>query len=479
MFNDLREFIARAEESGDCRVVEGADWDLEIGANSDLLSLDKNSPLLVFDRIKDYEAGYRVASNLFSTQKRTALGLGLPLEASGIDLVRALRDKTKEGIKPLPPVEVETGPVKENIITGDDVDVLKFPAPKWHELDGGRYIGTGSMGIMRDPDEGWINIGVYRAQVHDKATVTMSMVPGHHAEIIRKKYWDKGQSCPIAISLGQDPMLWATAHWEGIPWGMSEYDFAGGLRGEPVQVTRGVFTDLPIPATAEIVLEGEIVPPEVEMREEGPFGEWPGYYAAGIRSMPAIKIRSILHRNNPIIQGNPPSRLPSVWSLGRHIQKAVGLWNDLDRQIPGIKGVWMIEEASVHAISVISLRQSYPGHAKQVGLLAAGSPSMNYMCRLVIVVDEDIDPANNSEVLWALGTRTDPATTIDIIHGCLGGAADPMLSPEKKRLFDYEMSRAIIVACKPFRWMKDFPPSTGTSPELTRKIKSKWKELFP
>jgi 4-hydroxy-3-polyprenylbenzoate decarboxylase len=478
MFNDLRDFIAKAEEFGDCKVVEGADWDLEIGAISDLLSLNQNSPLLIFDQIKGYEAGYRVASNLFSTPRRTALGLGLPLEATGIELVRALRDKMKAGIKLVPPVEVETGPVKEHILTGADVDVFKFPAPKWHELDGGRYLGTGSMGVLRDPDEGWINVGVYRTQVHDKSTVTMSMVPGRHAEMIRKKYWAKGLSCPVAISMGQDPMLWAVAHWEGIPWGVSEYDFAGGFRGEPVQVTRGVSTDLPIPATAEIVLEGEMVPPDVETREEGPFGEWPGYYAAGIRSMPAIRVTSILHRHNPIIQGNPPSRLPSVWSLGRHLQKAAGLWNELDRQIPGVRGVWMVEEASVHSILVIALKQSYPGHAKQVGLLAAGNPAMNYLCRFILVVDEDIDPSNTADVLWALGTRVDPATSIDVVRGCLGGAADPMLPPEKKMLLDYEMSRAIIVACKPFRWMKDFPPSTGTSPELARHIKDKWKELF-
>ena len=186
-------------------------------------------------------------------------------------------------------------------------------------------------------------------------------------------------------------------------------------------------TDLPIPATAEIVLEGEIVPPEVETRDEGPFGEWPGYYAAGIRSMPAIRVKSILHRNNPIIQGNPPSRLPSVWSLGRHIQKAAGLWNELDRQLPGVKGVWMIEEASVHSIPVISLRQSYPGHAKQAGLITAGSSTMNYMCRIIIVVDEDIDPSDTSEVIWALATRIDPEKSIDIIRDCWVTKSAPIL----------------------------------------------------
>jgi UbiD family decarboxylase len=478
MFNDLREFIEAVKKEGECKVVEGADWDVEIGTITHLAAQMSNPPLFIFDKIKGYEAGYRVASNLFTTQRRTALGLGLPTEARGIELVNALRDKIKAGIQLIPPVDVETGPIKENILTGTDVDLCKFPAPKWNELDGGRYIGTGCMGILRDPDEGWINLGIYRTQIHDKSTVTMSMITGHRGEMIRKKYWEKGVSCPIAISCGQDPTLWAASQWPGLPWGISEYDFAGGLRGEPVRLTRGITTDLPIPATAEIVLEGEIVPPEVETRNEGPFGEWCGYYAAGIRPMPAVKITSVLHRDNPIIQGNPPHRLPSLWSLGLHIQKAATLWNELDRQLPGVKGVWMIEEASLHSIPVISLQQSYPGHAKQAALTAGGCSALNYCCRIIIIVDDDIDPSNISEVLWALGTRVDPETSIDIIRGCLGGAANPMLSPEEKQRGNYEMSRATILACKPYLWKQAFPPPVEPSSELARQVREKWGTLF-
>ena len=478
MFNDIREFIEVAKKSGECKVVEGADWDLEIGAITHLSAELPNPPVLLFDKIKGYEAGFRVVTNQFATPKRTALTLGLPSEARGIELVRALRDRLKAGIPFLPPVEVETGPVKENILTGDAVDLYRFPTPKWHEHDGGRYIGTGSMGILRDTDEGWINLGTYRTQIQDKSTVTMNMVRGHRGELIRKKYWAKGLNCPVAISCGQEPTLWAASHFDGIPWGLSEYDFAGGLRGESVQVTKGITTDLPIPATAEIVLEGEIVPPEVEARQEGPFGEWCGYYAGGIRSMPAVKIKSILYRNNPILQGNPAHRLPSPWSVGKHFQKAAFLWNELDRQLPGVKGVWILEEASLHSIIVISIEQSYPGHAKQVGLLAAVNSATNFNCRMVIIVDEDIDPSNTSQVLWALGTRVDPETSIDVVRGCLSSPSNPRLHPEAKRLGNYEMSRAIILACKPYSWKQDFPLPVEINQELAQQIKKKWKHLF-
>lgn len=478
MFEDLREFIEAAEKAGECKVVEGADWNMEIGAITHLAGELPDASVLVFDRIKGYEPGYRVVTNMFATQRRTALTLGLPQEARGIELVRALRDRLKAGLTFLPPVEVETGPVKENIFTGPDVDLYKFPTPIWHEHDGGRYIGTGSMGILKDPDEGWVNLGTYRTQIHDKSTVTMSMVLGHRGEMIRRKYWAKGLSCPVSISCGQDPTLWGASHYDGLPWGVSEYDFAGGLRGEPIKITRGITNDLPIPATAEIVLEGEIVPPEVETRNEGPFGEWCGYYAAGVRPMAAIRIKAILHRNNPILQGNPSHRLPSIWSVGKHMQKAAFLWNELDRQVPGVKGVWMLEEGSLHSIAVVSIQQGYPGHAKAAGVIAAVSAATNFNNRFVIVVDEDIDPSNVSQVVWALGTRVDPETSIDVIRGCLSSPSNPMLSPEAKRLGNLEMSRAVIIACRPYYWKDEFPAAVEINPDMARQIREKWKGIF-
>jgi 4-hydroxy-3-polyprenylbenzoate decarboxylase len=476
MFNDLREFINRAEEMGEVKLIEGADWESEIGVLTELMSTGSNPALLLFDKIKGYEAGYRVSSNLFTSPTRTALGLDLPLEAKGMELVKAMRKKIEAGINPLPPVEVETGLVKENIDSGDQVDLFKFPAPKWHELDGGRYIGTGDIGVTRDPEEGWVNFGTYRVQIRDKSTVLINMSPGHHGDIIRKKYWAKGSSCPIAICCGQDPALFAASTW-ALPWGVSEYDFAGGLRGEPVMVTRGVTTDLPIPATAELVIEGEIVPPEVETAKEGPFGDWWGYYSEP-RVTPVCKVKSVLYRNWPIIQGNPPSVLPSVWTLGKHIQKAASLWAELDRHLPGVKGVWMMEEAAMHSIPVISIQQQYGGHAKQAALIAAGCSATGTSSIIIIVVDEDIDPSNTSEVIWAVATRIDPETSIDIIRDCWVTKSDPMLSPEDRRLNVQQMSRALILACKPYSWIDKFPASIKSSPELLKKIKEKWAHIL-
>ena len=476
-FNDLREFIEKADQMGECKIIEGADWETDIGTISEL-EVEQPSPrLLLFDKIQGYPSGYRVAVNMFATPRRNALALGLPEEATGVELVRALKEKIKTGIKLIPPVEVETGPVKENVLLGEDVDLYKFPAPKWHEHDGGRYIGTGDCVIMRDPEEDWVNFGTYRIQVHDKDKTTVRVAPSHDGHIIAQKYWSKGMACPAAISCGQAPLLYAAAGWRGLPWGVSEYDFAGGLGNKPIEVIRGVVTDLPIPATAEIVLEGELMSPEVETLNEGPFGEWPGYYNGPFQE-PVFHVKSILHRNNPIIQGAPPSRFPGVWTLGGHLQKAASLWNELDAQMHGVMGVRIVEDASIHPMVVISLKQEYEGQAKRAALLAIGSGATSLCLRYVIVVDDDIDPFSNSEVLWAIATRGDPEYAIDIIEGCLGLPGVAWASPEQKRRGSYEQSVAVILACKPYHWMKDFPLSIKSSPERLQKAREKWGSIL-
>jgi 4-hydroxy-3-polyprenylbenzoate decarboxylase len=155
MFNDLRQFLDTAREMGECISINGADWNEEIGLITELQLSRPNQPLLIFDNIKGYETGYRVVTNTLNTERRFALAHGLPLDATRIELVNAWRNKLKQEFKPLPPVEVKAGPVEENIYLSDEVDLLKFPSPKWHTFDGGRYIGTGDVVVMKDPDENW------------------------------------------------------------------------------------------------------------------------------------------------------------------------------------------------------------------------------------------------------------------------------------------------------------------------------------
>ncbi|MCC6533362.1 MAG: UbiD family decarboxylase [Burkholderiales bacterium] len=469
-FNDLRQYLELVKREDHLRLYEGVDWDLEMGAITELQCAVPNNPLLLFDAVKGYPPGYRVVSNVVNTPSRVALALGLPHNASKIEMVKALRKKLNAIKGPIEPVEVPRGPVMENVITGKDVDILKFPIAKWHQLDGGRYI-TGGMVILKDPDSGFVNLGCYRVQAFDQNVATIHIVDRRHGALIRNKYWERGMRVPAAVVCGQDPRLWYASTLP-VPWGTSEYGYAGALANRPIETVKGITTGLPVPATAEIVLEGEIHLPGGETRIEGPMGEWAGYFAGDRLPEPIFEVKSVMHRNDPIIFGAPVNIGAHDFYNGASIIGSAMVWDKLDNQVPGIQGLWISSEARSGIMIIISIRQLYPGHAKQVGIAATGiNDRLN---RWVIVVDEDIDPSNIGEVLWALGTRCDPATAIDVIDNCWGMRSDPLLSPEKRARGEITASKALVYACKPFHWMHQFPPSLKSSAELLERVRKKF-----
>ncbi|MDP2720089.1 MAG: UbiD family decarboxylase [Dehalococcoidia bacterium] len=472
---DLRLFIDKLEKLEELVLVKGADWNLEIGTLTELFDENQDKALL-FDEIKGYPRGFRVLTNAIATPKRLAATFGFPDDISKIELVRRLKTFFLE-LKPIPPVHVKSGPVMENIFRDEEVDLLKFPTPLWHELDGGRYLGTGDMVIMRDPEGKWVNTGTYRVQLHDRDTLGLYISPGHQGRLIREAYWAQGKPCPVAIVFGAHPLVWMPS-FLAFPWGTEEFTIAGALLGEPLQLITGEYTGLPIPAYAEIAIEGEVLPPEVEMREEGPFGEWPGYYGSGERKEPVVKVKRIMHRNDPIIMGSPPLKPPSSGNCS-YIMRAGNIWYELEKLgIPGIKGVWNMRAGGSRFLNVIAIEQKYAGHAKQVGMAAMSGAEGAYHGRFVIVVDDDIDPTDDNDVLWAVATRCDPATSIEIIHQCWSTPLDPTIPPERKAKGDFTNSRAIILATRPFYWRKEFPKVNKASKELRETTLKKYASLF-
>ncbi len=472
---DLRDFAAKLQGIKELTIINGADWDVELGVLTEMLD-ERRGPALLFDKIKGYPAGYRVMSNVLATPRRMAAAMGFPADTSNVQLIYLLKEKLKS-LKNLPPVEVQTGPILENVDEGDRIDMFKFPVPKWHEADGGRYIGTGDMVVTKDLNDGWINVGTYRVEVHDRNTVGLSISPGRHGQIMREAYWAQGKSCPVAVVLGSHPLVWIPAAL-GLPWGVCEYDMVGSLLGKPLEVIKGAYTGLPVPAEAEIVIEGDCPPPGVEAHTEGPFGEWPGYYASGARTQPVIKVKRVMYRNNPIILGSPPIKPPAGGS-GSYMFRAANVWRELDNLgIPGIKGVWNLRSGGSRYWAVASIEQKYAGHAKQVGMAMMCGVEGGFHGRYVVVVDDDIDPSNEEEVMWAMATRCDPGTAIQIIHDYWGTPLDPTISPEKKAVGNITSNRAIFVACRPFHWRQNFPKVNRASDELRKRTVDKWHELF-
>jgi 4-hydroxy-3-polyprenylbenzoate decarboxylase len=462
---DLRECLRQAEAIGALTEIRGADAHLEMGALFELSLEHLYPPPLLFDDIKGYPGGYRVVCNL--RRMRPLVG------DLNLDTVRAFRKRPRGKTEPIPPVEVNTGPVFENVIKGDEVNILKFPTPKWHGEDGGQYIGTECLVITKDPDSDWVNIGTYRVMVQDDKTLSVFIEPGKHGDVIRRKYWAQGLPCPMAVCVGQAPVL-GHAALTPARHGVSEYAVAGGRLGEPIRTVRGEITGLPLPAEGELVFEGEMHPPEVDGKNEGPFGEWPGYYGSGSRKEPVLRVGAIYHRDDPIIMGQPPAK-PTY--PGRHpsINHIAATWDALEAAgVPGVTGVWKMRGGGARFIDVVSITQLHAGHAKMAGLVAAGCGPGAYMGRITIIVDDDIDITDSAEVMWAMATRWDPKTQTDIIDGCWTGNIDPTLSPEKRAKGDLTASRIIIYAVRPYHWKDDFPKVNRVDPEYAEQVRRKW-----
>ena len=217
---DLRDLIGRVDEIGELKRIDGVDWDLELGAILEMIyhADPENPPALLFDNIKGYPKGFRIASGTTNSPRRFGLVLGLPDPDHPLDVVRAYRDRMRGEFKTIPPVVVKDGPIFENIDRDDDVDILKFPVPLLHERDGGRYIGTDDLVIMKDPETGWVNLATYRVQAHDRNTTGLWMSPGKQGRFILEKYVKMGKPCPVLISCGHDPLLFMSASGVAASW---------------------------------------------------------------------------------------------------------------------------------------------------------------------------------------------------------------------------------------------------------------------
>ncbi len=471
---DLRAFLSAVEEGGEVERVAGAHWDRELGAVTEVLYREKvdKSPLLLFDEVPGYARGMRCLYGMLGSPLRLALGLGIDPSQSGDR--RTMLDTYRRRIKshePIPPRVVNDGPVMENVDRDGDVDLLKFPVPIHHEHDGGRYIGTACGVVTRDPDSGRINVGTYRVQVNGPDIATSYISNGKQGRIQRDKYLKAGKPCPMAIIVGIDPATYIAARYtlsDNVP----EFDWAGGLAGRPIDCIEGELTGLPFPANSEIVLEGEVSPDETAM--EGPFGEWTGYYAGDAREEPVIRIKRVYYRNDPILTCAASQKPPHSHLFERCFIRSAGLLDSLEGAgIPDVTGVWVHQAGAGRTFVVVAIKQRYFGHANQAGLVASQVNPTGYVGRYVVVVDDDIDPTDMHDVIWAMGTRTDPKTDFTILDRNWSSRLDTMVTDEK--LYN---SRVVIDACIPYERLETFPRVAQTSPELAAEVRSRFPDVF-
>ena len=471
---DLRAFLSAVEDGGEVEHVAGAHWDRELGAVTEVLYREKvdKSPLLLFDEVPGYAKGMRCLYGMLGSPLRLALGLGIDPANSGDR--RTMLDTYRRRIKshePIPPRTVDDGPVMENVDRDGDVDLLKFPVPIHHEHDGGRYIGTACGVVTRDPDSGRINVGTYRVQVNGPDIATSYISNGKQGRIQRDKYLNAGKPCPMAIIVGIDPATYIAARYT-LSDNVAEFDWAGGLAGRPIDCIEGEVTGLPFPANSEIVLEGEVSPDETAM--EGPFGEWTGYYAGDAREEPVIRIKRVYYRNDPILTCAASQKPPHSHLFERCFIRSAGLLDSLEGAgIPDVTGVWVHQAGAGRTFVVVAIKQRYFGHANQAGLVASQVNPTGYVGRYVVVVDDDIDPTDMHDVIWAMGTRTDPKTDFTVLDRNWSSRLDAMVTDEK--LYN---SRVVIDACIPYERLETFPRVAQTSPELAAEVRARFPDVF-
>ena len=471
-FEDLRAFIIKAEELGELERISGAGLDVEIGGIYAINGELPNPKLMLFDDIPGYPKGYRVATNVSASKIRGRLAANIPLDLEGKELEAYLWKRLEEK-RPVSPEWVASGPILENVMEGNDVDLGKFPAPKWHELDAGPYVGTGSACFELDPYGGWVNIGSYRSQVYDRNHVGLHTAHGHHGQVIRDHYFEQGLDCPTVLSLGQEPSL-LLATGENEPWGVSELDMCGYLRGAPVKVVKGK-TPIPIPAFSEIVLEGYIMHPDHEpMRPEGMFGEGGGHYANSVPG-PVVRVDTIYWRNDPIIVGQPPYKRVIGDRTGAPTTSLAIMKVLKDAGFHDIVGV-----GNAGPFLAVSIHQMYAGHAKRVADFMM-SGIMNRPPKYLVIVDEDVDVHDPRDIFWAISMRSDPQESVHVYRNNWASAVSPRFTPEQEEIpmeHGLTVGCVLIDACKPFAWKEHFNPVNDVSPGLRKRIMDKWGEYL-
>jgi UbiD family decarboxylase len=435
-YKDLREFIKRLEAEGQLlRVEKEVLPEPDISAASYAALKMSSSPGVYFENIKGYDQK-KVVMNVHGSWENCALMLDLPKKTP-------LKDLFQEIVKrwdrfPLSPAAVKTAPLKE-VIINEDINIFKeLPVFRVNEYDGGFYLSKAIV-ISKDPEDSENqNVGIYRLLVKDKDRLGIQASAQHDIAIHLRKAEELNQPLPVAIALGNEPVTLLVG---GMPikYDEDEYAMAGALRGEPVEIIRAETVDLMVPAGAEIILEGEIIPRKRSI--EGPFGEYTGFYSASMQQA-EIKIKTITRRKDPIIFEN--------LYIGRP-------WNEQDYILGLITSVTIYKQLKAMAPEVVSVNAMYchgqgtivstksriGGDGKIMGAKLLATPHGLVYPKVIIIVDEDIDPFDLDQVMWALITRFRADRDLVLIPNAPASTLDPASHPRGL------VTRMIMDATKP------------------------------
>lgn len=487
---DLRSALKLLEEHGElARVTGEVDWDRELGTVTREV-LRRHGPALLFENIRGYNGDgslcRSLATSMLASHRRIALLLGFQDATPNEQLAHHVLAKNAERIAPK---LVESGPVQENVLSSDQIDLLRFPVPRWHHLDGGRYINTFGAVVTRDPDDGSLNLGVYRGMVAGERKISFLMVPSQHWGRHWAKYLERNEPMPVACVYGWHPIMDFIAG-SPIPPGVCEYDVIGAYLNAPVPLVGCQTVDLEVPASAEIVIEGQIPPDPEHYELEGPFGEFTGYVSDVPTRRPTMEVTAVMHRDDPIFRGTLEGSLPGAFGENSYmssVQRAAIGWRVLDSAgVPGVLNVY-VHPVTNGTTVVVQIKKVNEGHPKQVAAALWSTNAALYRYKTVIVVDEDIDPSDYSALDWAIAYRVRPGTDdLVVFPGSFGSPIDPstpLADRSLETLGSGLWNRLLIDATKTWRYQPRpewggarFPPTVANAPEDVERVERRWGE---
>jgi len=419
-YKDLRDFIRQLEAKGELvRITQPIDTDLEMTEIADR-TLRAGGPALLFENPKNHDMP--VLANLFGTPERVAMGMGQEsveaLREVGKLLAYLKEPEPPKGLKDLweklpvfkqvlnmPAKVLKKAPCQEVVLTGDDVDLSKIPVQRCWPGDAAPLV-TWGLSVTKGPHKKRQNLGIYRQQVIGKNKLIMRWL-SHRGGALDFREWCQthpGEPYPVSVALGADPATILGAVTP-VPDTLSEYAFAGLLRGDKTEVVKSISNDLQVPASAEIVLEGYIA--QDETAPEGPYGDHTGYYNE-VDDFPVFTVTHITHRKDPIYHstytGRPPDE-PAILGVALN-EVFVPI---LQKQFPEIVDFYLPPEGCSYRMAVVTMKKQYPGHAKRV-MMGVWSFLRQFMyTKFVIVCDDDVNARDWNDVIWAITTRMDPA----------------------------------------------------------------------
>ncbi|MFQ5645833.1 MAG: menaquinone biosynthesis decarboxylase [bacterium] len=476
-YKDLREFIARLKEEGELREITAeVDPRLEITEITTRM-IEEEGPALLFKRVKG--SPYPVLINAFGSFRRMALAFGLDsIDEAVADLDRFINSEVPANIldklKNLPklkrlarvaPKIVSRGPCQEVVLQGNEVDLEKFPLIQCWPGDAGKYITLPAV-FTKDPETGVRNCGMYRIQVFDRNTAAMHWHIHKHGAFHYRKQEGRNEPLEVAVVIGGDPLTIYSASTP-LPEGIDELLLAGFFRRKPVELVKCKTIDLEVPATAEIVLEGLVYPDE--RRVEGPFGDHTGHYS-NPEEYPVFHIQCLTHRKNPVYQtcvtGRPPME---DWYMG---QTSVRVFSPLlKKTLPEIVDMNLPKEGVFHNLAIVSIRKQYPHQARKLMHSMWGLGQLIFT-KMIVVVDDDVDVHNLSDVLFHLGNNIDPKWDVVITEG----VADSLDLAARQKNFSSKIGFDATRKLPDEGYSWEWPKPISMSEKIIEQVTRRWRE---